>query len=73
MRIYIEAVEVPPEEAPPEYIADFIRLDATDKDEASVLSDLKALLNPNKKYIIRRHYCMHDETPKKPCRVEVIG
>ncbi|RLG81214.1 MAG: hypothetical protein DRO09_02180 [Thermoprotei archaeon] len=71
MRIYIEALEVPPEDAPEDYSPEFVRLDATGRDEAEVLADLRALLDPRKKYIIRRHYCGHDEG--KPCRVEVIG
>jgi hypothetical protein len=23
-------------------------------------------------YVIQRHYCHHDEDPKKPCQVEVL-
>ena len=40
-------------------------------DEVEVLADLRAMLDPNKKYVVRRHYCGHDE--RKPCTVEVIG
>ena len=52
---------------------EFIRLDATDKEEAQVLQDLRDMLDPDKQYIIRRHYCYHDEEPNKPCRIEVIS
>lgn len=70
MRIYLEAIEIPPEEAPADYTPEFIRLDATGKNEADVLRDLKMLLNPEKHYVVQKHYCYHDEG--KPCRVEVI-
>jgi len=36
------------------------------------LRDLKEMLSPDKQYVIRRHYCYHDEEPNRPCRVEVI-
>ena len=66
MILYLEAIEVVESE---EQTPDFIRL-KVEGSEADTLKDLKALLNPDKKYEIRRHYCMHDE--EKPCRVEVI-
>ena len=72
MRVYLEAVEVPPEGAPEDYQPDFIRLDATGKRIDDVLAVLESLLDPNRKYIIRKHICRHDETPKKSCSVEVM-
>jgi len=72
MRKYLEAVEIPPPDAPEDYVPEFIRLDATDRDESLVLRDLKEMLSPDKQYVIRRHYCYHDEEPNRPCRVEVI-
>ena len=64
MRKYLEALEIPPESSPPDYQPEFIRLDATGKDESQVLQDLRDLLSPDKRYVIRRHYCYHDEDPK---------
>ena len=70
MRIYLEAIEKREniEEGGGEL--DFIRLDTTDKDEQEVLDDLKSLLDPQKHYIIRKHYCKHDEG--LPCEVEIL-
>jgi len=70
MRIYLEALEQTEHRSEPETEIDFIRLDATNKDENEVLNDLKSLLDPNKKYIIRKHYCKHEEG--LPCEVEVL-
>jgi len=57
VRIYAEAWEVEVAEgASPE----FLRLDATGKDFNAVLSDLKAMLHPDKKYELRKHFCRHD-------------
>jgi len=55
MRVYAEAMEI---EAP--VSPEFIRLDATGKDFTQVLSDLKAMLHPDKKYELRKHFCLHD-------------
>ena len=73
MRKYLEAIEIPPKGSPEAYMPEFIRLDATDKEEAQVLQDLRDMLDPDKQYIIRRHYCYHDEEPNKPCRIEAIS
>ena len=72
MRKYLEALEIPPSDAPEDYVPEFIRLDATGRDESLVLRDLKELLSPDKHYVIRRHYCFHDEPSNRPCVVEVI-
>lgn len=69
MRIYLEALEKI-ENATEVGELDFIRLDATDKNEDEVLEDLKSLLNLDKSYIIRRHYCKHEEG--LPCEVEIL-
>ena len=69
MRIYLEALEKA-ESNSEDTELDFIRLDATDKNEDEVLEDLKSLLNPDKSYIIRRHYCKHEEG--LPCEVEIL-
>jgi len=60
MRIYLEALEEA-ESIKEDAELDFIRLDATDKDEDAVLNDLKSLLDSNKSYIIRKHHCKHEE------------
>jgi len=70
MRLYLEAIEIPPEEAPPEYVPEFIRINVTDKDWKAELEELKMQLSPDKNYRIQLHYCYHDEG--KACRAEVI-
>jgi len=69
MRIYLEALEKI-ENATEAGEFDLIRLDATDKNESEVLSDLMRLLDPNKSYTIRKHYCKHEE--RLPCEVEIL-
>jgi len=73
VRLYLEAIEILPPEAPPEYIPEFIRIDVTEKDWRTELAQLKMQLSPDKSYRIQLHYCRHDETPIKPCKAEVIG
>ena len=70
MRIYLEAIEKRENIEEEGEELDFIRLDATDKDEQEVLNYLKSLLDPTKHYIIRKHYCKHDEG--LPCEVEIL-
>jgi len=70
MRIYLEAIEKRENIEGEGEELDFIRLDATDKDEQEVLNDLKSLLDPNKSYTIRKHYCKHEEG--LPCEVEIL-
>ena len=68
MRIYIEGIEIiDPDEGEP----DFIRLEL-DKDltEEQAIELIKSLMTPP--YLIRRHYCRHDEDPRKPCMIETI-
>ena len=69
MRIYLEAFEEAESNAEDAEL-DFIRLDATNKNEDEVLEDLKSLLDPDKSYIIRKHYCRHEEG--LPCEVEIL-
>jgi len=70
VRIYVEALEVPPETVLPEYIPEFLRLDATNKDFSTILSNLKAMLHPNKKYSLRKHYCYHEEG--RSCDIRIL-
>lgn len=58
MRIYVEATEILEESNAGE--GDFIRLDATEAGVEQTLQDLKSILNPNKRYSINIHYCLHD-------------
>jgi len=67
MRIYAEALEIAPEDVIPE----FLRLDATDRDFDTVLTDLRAMLHPAKKYSLRKHFCNHDTN--KGCFAEPVG
>jgi len=67
MRVYAEAMEI---EVPEDVLPEFIRLDATGKDFTQVLSDLKAMLHPDKKYELRKHFCLHDVNDS--CWVEPI-
>jgi len=69
MRIYLEALENAAN-ASENTELDFVRLDATGKDEDEVLNDLKSMLDPDKSYIIRKHYCKHEE--RQPCEVEIL-
>lgn len=57
MRTYVEAYELVEEGGE----GDFIRLDATSKDLKEVAEDVKALLNPLKRYRIVVHRCLHDQ------------
>ena len=70
MRLYYECIEVLPEDTTEE--PDFVRIDITDKSEAEraeILSAIKEQFK-DKKYILRLHYCKHEE--HEPCVVEVI-
>ena len=69
MIIYIEGIEVLPPDSTeePEFIR--IRLDGVTEDEAvAVIDELMAGLH----YIVYRHYCRHDEDPRKSCSIELI-
>ena len=68
MKIYLESVEViDPDVGEP----DFIRLELDDDlTEEKAIELIKSLMTPP--YIIRKHYCRHDEDPKKPCIIELI-
>ena len=57
MRTYAEAYELVEQGEE----GDFIRLDATGKDLKAVAEDVKALLNPLKRYRIVVHRCLHDQ------------
>lgn len=70
MRLYYECFEILPEDTTEE--PDFVRIDITDKSEAEraeILSAIKEQFK-DKKYILRLHYCKHEE--HEPCVVEVI-
>jgi len=67
VKTYIEAVEVVKEEGEE---PDFIRIDLDDMSEEEAITLIKSLMTPP--YIIQKHYCCHDEDPKKSCRVEVL-
>jgi len=69
MKIYIEALEITQNENITEE-PDFIRIDLDDMGENEAITLIKDLMTPL--YIIQRHYCYHDEDPKKSCRIEVI-
>jgi len=75
MRIYIELYEVLPPESTGE--ADFIRIDVTvwdPKDVDTLISELKNYADSNySNYVLQRHFCHHDEEPRKPCSVEIIA
>ena len=49
---------------------DFIRIDLEDMSEEEAIKLIKSLMVPP--YIIRKHYCFHDEDPKESCKVEVV-
>jgi len=74
MRIYVELFEVLPPEATGE--ADFIRIDVTSWDSGDVdvlINELKSYADKNyEHYVLQKHFCYHDEDPRKPCIVEVI-
>jgi len=70
MRVYYECFEALPEDTTEE--PDFVRMDITDKSEderAEILDAIKEQFE-SKKYMLRLHYCKHEEY--KPCEVEVI-
>ena len=70
MKLYIEAMEIIESEAMEEE-PDFIRLEIEDDlTEEKAIELIKSLMTPP--YIIRRHYCYHDEDPKKPCKTEIL-
>ena len=69
MKIYLEAHEVPPKDAPEGYVPETIRVEVKDS-ELEAMGELRGKLDPNKRYIIYRHICLHDEG--KPCRLERI-
>jgi len=75
MRIYIELYEVPSPESAAE--ADFVRIDVTvwdPKDVDTLISKLKNYADANyEHYVLQRHFCHHDEDPRKPCAIEVIA
>jgi len=69
MRLYYECIEVLPEDTTE---PDFVRIDITDKSEdekKEILSAIKEQFE-GKKYMLRLHYCKHEE--HEPCVVEVI-
>jgi len=68
LKIYVEGIEVvDPDAGEP----DFIRLELDDDlTEEQAIELIKSLMIPP--YIIRKHYCHHDEDPKKPCAIELI-
>jgi len=71
MRTYIEAQELTTEEDTTEL--DFIRIDLEDYigTEEDCISDIRELmLFSSPHFIIRKHYCSHDEG--ESCRLEVI-
>ena len=69
MKLYLEAREVPPEDAPPDYVPELIQVEVKDN-ELSAMRELRSKLDPNKRYVVYRHYCYHDEG--RPCRLERI-
>ena len=72
MKLYIEGVERLPETAT-DQTPDFVRIEmdtfaGTEQDAVAAIKSLLA----GKKFVVRRHFCYHDERPTKPCKVEVI-
>jgi len=67
VRIYAEASEIEVAEG---VSPEFLRLDATDKDFEAVILDLKAMLHPDKKYSLVKHYCYHEEN--ESCVVRIL-
>jgi len=72
MKIYVEAHEIPPEDAPPDYRPELIRVEVKES-ELEALMELRSKVDPNKHYIIYRHICYHDESLSKPCKLVEIG
>jgi len=68
MRIYVEAIEITREGEAEE--PDFMRIDLDDMGENEAIMLIKSLMTPP--YLIQKHFCYHDEDPKKPCRIEVL-
>ena len=71
MRVYYECLELLPEDTTGEE-PDFVRIDITDKSETEKKEILSAIKEQfaGKKYMLRLHYCKHEE--HEPCEVEVI-
>ena len=74
MRVYYECFEILPEDTTEE--PDFVRIDITDKSETEkkeILSAIKEQFE-GKKYMLRLHYCKHDQYKPEPCElVEIMG
>ena len=67
MKVYVEAIEITGSYEEP----DFIRLELDDDlTEEQAIELIKSLMTSP--YVIRKHYCYHDEDPKKPCMIELI-
>ena len=67
MKTYVEAIGIAAGEGEE---PDFIRIDLDDMPEDEAISLIRSLMAPP--YVIQRHYCHHDEDPKKPCEIEVL-
>ena len=72
MIVYVEAVENLPPDSVEE--PDFIRVDVTGYSQAEIDEIVQVVkeLMEGTDYRIYMHYCYHDETPSKPCRIEPI-
>lgn len=70
MRLYYECIELLPEDSMEE--PDFVRIDITDKSEDEKKEILSAIKEQfaGKKYMLRLHYCKHEE--QELCVVEVM-
>jgi hypothetical protein len=69
MKLFLEAIELRTEIAP-ETEAEYIRLPCTEENLQEVLGVLKSLLDPEKRYRIMLHRCMHIEGGA--CSLEII-
>jgi hypothetical protein len=69
MKLFLEAIELRTETAS-ETEREFIRLPCTEENLQEVLRVLKSLLDPEKRYRIMLHRCMHIEGGA--CSLEVI-
>ena len=71
MRVYLELIEIPPDNSTEE--PDSIRIDITDWSQSDIDAAI-ALLKEHAKtynsYILQIHYCYHDEN--RSCSVTVI-
>jgi hypothetical protein len=70
MKLYVEAIEEIPEGIGMDYIPEFYQVEVVGEDIERALTELKSKLDPNKKYMIRKHWCRHDEG--EACEIEEL-